>query len=117
MKITDISVNRPVSVSILYIGIIILSVVSYYFIELDFFPDVEFPIAVVYVEYKNVGPKEIENSVTKPLEEAVGAVNNVDYVTSISKEGMSAITIKFQWGHRYGRGSSRYPRAYRHGTK
>lgn len=98
MKITDISVSRPVTVSILYIGIIILSVVSYYFIELDFFPDVEFPIAVVYVEYENVGPKEIENSVTKPLEEAVGSVNNVDYVTSISKEGMSSITIKFQWG-------------------
>jgi HAE1 family hydrophobic/amphiphilic exporter-1 len=98
MKITDISVQRPITIIMLYIGIIVVAIVSYVKIPLDLFPDIEFPVAVVFTEYPNVGPKEIESTVTRPLEEALSSVNNVDTITSTSKEGLSMIMVKFTWG-------------------
>jgi len=82
----------------LYIGIIVVAIVSYVKIPLDLFPDIEFPVAVVFTEYPNVGPKEIESTVTRPLEEALSSVNNIDTITSTSKEGLSMIVAKFTWG-------------------
>ncbi|HXK66600.1 MAG TPA: efflux RND transporter permease subunit, partial [Spirochaetota bacterium] len=88
MKLTDISVQRPITITMLYIGIIVVAIVSYVKIPLDLFPDIEFPVAVVFTEYPNVGPKEIESTVTRPLEEALSSVNNIDTITSTSKEGL-----------------------------
>ncbi|MGB4269476.1 MAG: efflux RND transporter permease subunit [Spirochaetota bacterium] len=98
MKLTDISVQRPITITMLYIGIIVVAIVSYVKIPLDLFPDIEFPVAVVFTEYPNVGPKEIESTVTRPLEEALSSVNNIDTITSTSKEGLSMIIAKFTWG-------------------
>ncbi|HOJ30022.1 MAG TPA: efflux RND transporter permease subunit [Spirochaetota bacterium] len=98
MKLTDISVQRPITITMLYIGIIVVAIVSYVKIPLDLFPDIEFPVAVVFTEYPNVGPKEIESTVTRPLEEALSSVNNIDTITSTSKEGLSMIVAKFTWG-------------------
>ncbi|MCX8125099.1 MAG: efflux RND transporter permease subunit, partial [Spirochaetes bacterium] len=98
MKITDISVQRPITTVMLYIAIIVVAIISYVKIPLDLFPDIEFPVVVVFTEYPNVGPKEIESTVTQPLEEAIASVNNIDTITSTSKEGLSMIVAKFVWG-------------------
>ena len=65
---------------------------------LDLLPDIEFPIVAVITEYKGVGPKEIESTVTRPLEESLAGINNIDTITSTSKEGMSMIRVQFIWG-------------------
>ncbi len=65
---------------------------------LDLLPDIEFPIVAVITEYEGVGPKEIESTVTRPLEESLAGINNIDTITSTSKEGMSMIRVQFVWG-------------------
>jgi len=98
MKITDLSVNRNIASIMLFVGVIVLGFVSYSKMPLDLFPDIEFPVAVVITEYPEVGPKEIESTITRPMEEAVAGINNVESVTSRSDEGISIVMVKFVWG-------------------
>ncbi len=99
MKLTDISVNRSITSIMISITLIILGFVSLRKMPLDLFPDIEFPVAMILTEYKDVGPKEIETNVTRVIEESVSAINNVDKVTSTSQEGMSIVRIEFTWGN------------------
>ena len=98
MKLTDLSVDRSITAMMIFVFILVLGFVSYSKLSLDLLPDIEFPIAAVITEYEDVGPKEIESSVTRPIEEYVSGVNNIDTVASISKEGISMIRVKFVWG-------------------
>ncbi|MBN2402708.1 MAG: efflux RND transporter permease subunit, partial [Spirochaetes bacterium] len=98
MKLTDLSVNRSVTAIMAFVALMVLGFVSYSKMALDLFPEIEFPVAVVITEYENVGPKEVESTVTRPLEEALAGINNVDTITSTSKEGMSMVTVQFTWG-------------------
>lgn len=67
-------------------------------LKIDFFPDIDFPIIIVFTNYYGVGPSDIENLVTRPLEEAVSAVKNVDKVTSQSMHSFSMIMLQFNYG-------------------
>ena len=98
MKITDISVNRPITAMMFFVALVVLGFVSYSKMSLDLMPDIEFPIVAVMTEYKGVGPKEIESTVTRPLEEILSSINNVEFISSVSKEGNSMIMVRFIWG-------------------
>jgi len=98
MKLTDISVNRSITAIMVFVALLVLGFVSYSKMALDLFPEIEFPVAVVITEYPDVGPKEIESTVTRPLEESLAGINNVDNLTSTSKEGMSMVVVEFTWG-------------------
>ncbi len=66
---------------------------------IDLFPKLEFPMVIVASTLQGAGPEEMENLVTKYLEEAVSRVENVKEVSSISSNGSSVIMAEFQWGH------------------
>ena len=85
MKITELSVNRPITAMMVFVALIVLGYVGYSKMPLDLLPDIEFPIVAVITEYKGVGPKEIESTVTRPLEESLAGINNIDTITSTSK--------------------------------
>ncbi len=98
MKITDLSVNRGITAIMLFIGLVVLGFVSYNKMSLDLYPDIEFPVAVIITDYEGAGPKEIESNVTRPIEEIVAGVNNVETITSVSQEGISMVRVEFIWG-------------------
>jgi len=98
MKITELSVKRPITAMMVFVALIVLGYVGYSKMPLDLLPDIEFPIVAVITEYEGVGPKEIESTVTRPLEESLAGINNIDTITSTSKEGMSMIRVQFVWG-------------------
>ncbi len=98
MKITEMSVSRPITAMMIFFALIVLGYVGFSKMPLDLLPDIEFPIAAVITEYKGVGPKEVESTVTRPLEESLAGINNIDTITSTSKEGMSMIMVKLIWG-------------------
>lgn len=77
MKLTDISVNRSVTSIMLFLALILLGFVSYSKMPFDLLPDIEYP---------NVGPEEIESTVTRRLEETLAGINNVDEITSTLRE-------------------------------
>ncbi len=95
MKITELSVRRPILTTMMVAALVVLGVFSYLRLGVDLFPNVEFPFVVVQTTLRGAGPEEIESSVTKPIEEAVNTISGIDELTSTSYEGQSVVLVKF----------------------
>ncbi len=98
MGLSSLSVKRPVTTTMLVLVVLIFGFISFLRIPIDLFPDIEVPVAIVSTSYPNVSPEEIEKLVTRPLEEAVGTVENLDTISSMSMEGNSIVIIQFKYG-------------------
>jgi hydrophobic/amphiphilic exporter-1 (mainly G- bacteria), HAE1 family len=98
VKVVDLSVARPVAVSMAFIAVVVFGIVSYDRLQVDLLPDISFPTVSIETEYGGVGPREVENLISRPIEESVAVVQGVDQVTSRSRPGRSEITIQFGWG-------------------
>ncbi|MEW6005361.1 MAG: efflux RND transporter permease subunit [Stygiobacter sp.] len=91
-------IQRPVTISMLYIGLAILSIFAFASLGVDLLPNVNIPHLIVQTTYPNATAEEVEKQITEPLESAAGTVTGVKKVTSLSKEGISFISIDFIWG-------------------
>ena len=98
MSIAKGPVQRPILTFIIFLIVIILGFVSLTRLPIDLMPEITYPTISVVTSYENVGPKEIEEQVTRPIEEAIAAVQGVEEITSTSTEGQSQVRISFQWG-------------------
>jgi HAE1 family hydrophobic/amphiphilic exporter-1 len=98
MKITSLCLKRPVTTLMFFLGIIMLGVISWYFLPQELFPPLVYPQITVLTRYQKASPHEIESLITRPIEETVGTVNRVKRVSSISREGTSIVMIEFDWG-------------------
>ncbi|WP_134686545.1 efflux RND transporter permease subunit [Brevibacillus migulae] len=98
MHISDRAIRRPVTVMMGVLIVIILGVISLNRIPIDLYPDIEIPTLAVSASYSGVGPEEMENLVTKPLEQAVSTVAGIKYVRSTSREGSSQVIVEFDYG-------------------
>jgi HAE1 family hydrophobic/amphiphilic exporter-1 len=98
MKIASFSVHRPVFITMTVLIAMILGAISLLRLPIDLMPDVTSPTISVVTTYENAGAEEIEELITRPLEEAVSAVPGVDKVTSTSIEGTSQVRVSFNWG-------------------
>ncbi|MCB0752135.1 MAG: efflux RND transporter permease subunit, partial [Ignavibacteriae bacterium] len=81
-----------------FIGITFLGIYSFSKLGIDLLPNVSLPHLIVQTTYPNASPEEVEKLVTEPLESAIGTVVGVKKITSVSKEGISVISIDFLWG-------------------
>jgi len=82
----------------LFIGLILIGLISSQNLGLDLLPDLSFPMSAIMVSYPGVAPQEIENMVTIPLEEAIGTIQGVKKISSFSREGSSVVLMEFNWG-------------------
>lgn len=98
MKITNFSVERPVTVIMAMLALVILGAVSLTKLTLDLYPELNFPIAVVATSYDGAAPKEVENLVTRPLEEVMGTVPGVKRIMSNSAPSASQVIMEFEFG-------------------
>jgi len=98
MKISKFAVRRPVTIIMIVLGILLMGAVSLGKLAIDLFPEMNFPIAAVIANYPGAGPEEVENQVTRPLEDVLGTVNNVETINSTSSSGSSMVLIMFNWG-------------------
>ena len=98
MNIPKFSTRRPVTISMLFIALIAIGIVSYQGLGLDLLPDMSFPISAVMVSYPGVAPEEIETLITIPLEEVLSTIHRIDTISSMSQEGSSLLLLSFQWG-------------------
>ncbi len=95
MKPWEISIKQPVFICMIMLALIVLGVLAYTGMPLDFFPDVSYPTMAVITVYAGAGPGEIETQVTKPLEEAMVTTPGVEEVQSRSYEGYSIVIVSF----------------------
>lgn len=98
MKIAKLSVLRPVAMSMVIVLILILGLVSLRDLPVDLFPEMTFPVAAVTVTYNGAGPEEIEQLITRPIEEIMSSIPNVESVSSTSRTGGALILVSFSWG-------------------
>ncbi len=95
MKLNELSVKRPIAVTMVVLMFVVIGLYSLTMLKTDMMPEMELPMAVVATTYSNVGAEEIEDLVTKPIEDAISSVSGVDTLTSQSSEGVSLIMIQF----------------------
>ena len=98
MLLTRFSLKRQITLVMIYAVIIFFSFFSLSQLKIDFFPDITFPFAGVITSYSGVGPDDIENLITRPVEEAVSSVKNIEKVNSQSYKGSSVVTLEFKYG-------------------
>jgi len=98
MNIARGPIQRPILTSIIYLVAVTIGVVSFSRLSIDLMPEITFPTISVITSYGNVGPQEMEESVTRPIEEALAAVQGVEEITSVSTEGTSQVRVAFSWG-------------------
>ncbi len=98
MSLASFSVRRPVTVFMFYLGLILLGTISWFKLPQELFPPITYPQLSVISRYENAAPEEIESLITKIIEEAVGTAQNSRRVTSTSREGLSIVTVEFNWG-------------------
>jgi HAE1 family hydrophobic/amphiphilic exporter-1 len=98
MNIPAFSVNRKITVLMLTLIVCLFGIISFTRIGIDMMPDLEYPFVSVITTYEGVASEDIENLVTRPIEEAISTVKRVSTVRSISKEGVSVVMVEFEWG-------------------
>ncbi len=98
MKIIDFSIKRPVTVSMIAVAVIIFGMVSAYRLPINLFPTISYPALTIETKYRGAAPLEVENLITKPVEEAVGVIAGVQRIVSRSKAGISQVVLEFAWG-------------------
>ena len=97
MKIVKFSINRPVSISMFTVAAIIFGFISYSKLNLNLLPKISYPTLTILTEYPGTAPSEIENIISKPIEETCGVVDNVVRISSVSRAELSEVTVEFAW--------------------
>jgi hydrophobe/amphiphile efflux-1 (HAE1) family protein len=98
MKLSDISIRRPVFATMMISALLVLGWFSYSALTVQMFPDMDFPFVVVQTVYPGASPETIENDVTKKIEEAINQVSGVRNVQSRAQEGYTFTFIEFELG-------------------
>jgi HAE1 family hydrophobic/amphiphilic exporter-1 len=98
MSIPRLAIHRPVTMFMISFVIIVLGAISLTRLPVDLLPDTEYPSLTVRVSYPGVGPLEMEELVTRPIEQAVSAVAGLERVESTSSEGNANVRLNFVWG-------------------
>jgi len=98
MKLAKMAIERPIATLMCYIAIILLGFISLRQLSVDLLPEISYPRLSVVTEYRGVAPEEIETLITEPLEAAVSRTPGLRRVESVSKEGVSYLTLEFSWG-------------------
>jgi HAE1 family hydrophobic/amphiphilic exporter-1 len=98
MSIPKLAIQRPIMMFMISAIIILLGGISLTRLPVDLLPDVQYPTVSVRIQYPGVGPQEIEQLLTRPIEQAVGAVAGLEQINSTSQEGSSSVRLLFAWG-------------------
>ncbi len=97
-RLIEIATERRVTVVMLMVAVGLFGIVSLSRLNLNLLPDVSYPTVTIRTELTGAAPVEVENLLTKPIEEAVGVIRNVRLVRSVSRSGQSDVTLEFLWG-------------------
>lgn len=98
MSVVNIAVKRPVTVWMFTFAVLLFGMVSLSRLSVNLLPELSYPTLTIRTDYLGAAPGEVEQLVTKPIEEVVGIVKGVRNVQSISKAGQSDVLLEFEWG-------------------
>ena len=89
MNITEFSIRRPVFITCIMIAIITIGIMSFKKMVVELFPNIDIPVILVYTTYSGAAPSEVENLVTKPLEDGIITIAGIKKISSNSSKDTS----------------------------
>ncbi|MFN8996234.1 MAG: efflux RND transporter permease subunit, partial [Pseudomonadota bacterium] len=95
MWFTRVSLQNPVFATMVMLAFLVLGLFSYQRLQVDQFPNVDFPVVVVSTEYPGASPEIVEVEVTRKIEEAVNTVAGISALSSRSYEGSAVVIVEF----------------------
>ncbi len=98
MNVIEIATRRRVTILMFTLAVLLFGLVSLSRLPVNLLPDLAYPTLTVRTLYQGAAPSEIENLLTRPIEEAVGIIKGVRVVRSVSRAGQSDVTLEFIWG-------------------
>lgn len=98
MSIYSSAVKRPIMTTLCFVAVMILGLYSLSTLPVDLYPDIETNTIMVMTSYAGASASDIEQNVTRPLENSLNAVNDLKHITSKSRENISVITLEFEYG-------------------
>ena len=98
MRLIEFSLRRKVTISMVAVALVLFGLVAFGRLSINLLPDLSYPSLTVETKLAGAAPAEMESLVSRPIEESVGVVSGVKRLTSVSKPGLSQVTLEFQWG-------------------
>jgi hydrophobe/amphiphile efflux-1 (HAE1) family protein len=96
MNITELSIKRPSLIVVIFAILTFLGIISYFALNYELLPKYSQPVLVIVTSYPGASPGEVENSVTKKIEDAISSLEDIDNIQSTSAEGNSVVVIIFK---------------------
>lgn len=98
MTFSEKCVNKPVTTLLVFLVVIALGIFCTFNLPVDMYPDMDLPYMIVYTNYSNAGPEEIEQSVTRTLESSLSGLSGLKKLQSRSSTGISMVILEFDYG-------------------
>jgi HAE1 family hydrophobic/amphiphilic exporter-1 len=89
---------RPVAISMVFLAAVVFGFFSYGRLPVNLMPELSYPTLTVRTEYPGAAPEEVENDVTRPIEESLGVIGGLRRISSVSRAGVSDVILEFTWG-------------------
>ncbi len=93
----NFTTRRPVAILMVVIGVVVFGWISYQQLPLNLMPDMTYPSLTVRTEYPGTAPQEIETTISRPIEQALGVIDNLVSISSVSKAEQSDVILEFTW--------------------
>ena len=99
MSLYSSSVKRPVTTILIFVAVVIIGLFSLQKLPIDLYPDVDTNTIMVMTTYQGASAQDIEQNLTRPLENTLNSVEHLKHITSNSRENVSIITLEFEYGY------------------
>lgn len=96
MRMSEVAINRPVFTGMVALAVLVLGGLAFTRLGLGLFPHISIPIVAVVVPYPGASPEEVESQVTRPIEDVLYGINDVDEVISYSRDSVAQIVVTFK---------------------
>ena len=98
MSLYQSAVKKPITTALIFVAVAIFGVFSLINIPIDLIPEIETNTIMVMTTYQGANASDIENNVTKPLENVLNSVSDLKHISSTSKENVSVVVLEFEYG-------------------
>lgn len=90
--------HRPVAILVTFVAAVVFGFFSFQRLPVTLMPELTYPTLTVRTEYPGAAPQEVENEISRPIEEGLGVLGGLSRLTSVSRAGLSDVTLEFVWG-------------------
>ena len=99
MSLYEGAVKRPIMTSLVFLAVVSLGVFSALKLPIDLFPDIDTNTIMIMTYYNGASANDIENNVTRPLENTLNSIEHLKHITSNSRDNVSVVTLQFEYGY------------------